>query len=140
MGEVHYWERRFVEDFVIAKRRARYLDFLGNKKNRHKVLDRLNHALDFDPERARLIPSAIRTTNGLLTLLRENGVDGTCHVLADGAEEDGGEMGVEVAVDFLVGHDWGVVLICPPGPIAIYKEEAIGEMYLFGGTTFHQRP
>jgi hypothetical protein len=134
MGEVHYWERRFIEDFVVPKRRDRYLQFLGSKKNRHKALDRLNHTLDFDRERARLIPGAMRTTNGLLTLLKEYNVRDTCHVLADDAEEDGAEMRLEAAVDFLVGHPWGVVLICPPAPVAIYKEEDIGDMYLLGGS------
>ncbi len=48
MAEVSLWEQAFVRAYIVAEKRDRYLAFLKGRKHRRKILDRLNHSLDYD--------------------------------------------------------------------------------------------
>lgn len=133
MADVAFWERKFVELYVVGDKRERYLSFLKGRKHRKKVLERLNHNLDFNQAVATEIPGAERTAGALAELLRRNHVNSTCYLMADGCQADGRELRVELALAEFLSNFWGSVLICPPKPIALYKEEDIGSMYLLGG-------
>lgn len=130
MADVHPWERSFVERFICNERRDRYLTFLKSRKHRGKLLDRLNHSLDYDPALAKELPSGSRTDAGLTTVLRSLHVADTCHLVADGNEFDGRELRLERGVAELLANFLGAVLICPPKPIAVYKEEDPGRLLL----------
>lgn len=130
MAEVSYWEKQFVRRFVVSSRQERYLELLKGPKRRAKFLDELNHNLAYDKAKARVLPPQYKEPEALLSLLASMHVGATCYLLADGNELDGRELRVELAVpEFLFNH-WGAVMICPPKPIAIYKEEDIGDLIL----------
>ena len=129
MADVDFWERRFVEAYVERSTRGRYLEMLKGPKRRQKVLDRLNHNPGFDFSKARDLGSI--DADGLTALLGSLRVEPTGFLMADGSELDGRELRIELAVQELVGTHWGAVLICPPKPIAVYREEAPGSFYLF---------
>ncbi|MEM7146915.1 MAG: hypothetical protein AAF591_17425 [Verrucomicrobiota bacterium] len=130
MPDVAPWERKFVERYVEQSKVDRYLMKLKGRKHRREILDRLNHSLDYRSELATSIPSSERSPQRLLNLLRAERIDDTCHVLADGNENDGRELRIERAVEEIFGNAFGMVLICPPIPIALYKEEDIGDMLI----------
>jgi hypothetical protein len=115
---------------VIKSKRDRYLQFLKGPKHRSKVLERLNHAFDYDPACATILSTAERSQEGLLGLLRRHYVADTCYLMADGNNHDGHSVRLEVGVEKLVGNHWGAILICPPKPIAVYKAEDVGEWVL----------
>ena len=130
MPDVAPWERKFVECYIKRSRVDRYLMKLKGRKRRREILDRLNHSLDYRSELATSIPSPERSPKRLLDLLRAERVADTCHVIADGNANDGRELRIERAVEELFGNFFGMVLICPPIPIALYKEEDIGAMLI----------
>jgi len=130
MADVAHWERQFVEKYIDPSKVDRYLMKLKGRKHRAEITDRLNHALDYRPEFARLIPSSERNQDMLLELLRKKRTADTCYIMADGNENDGRELRLELAIEELLGNAFGMVLICPPIPIALYKEEDIGDMLL----------
>ncbi len=127
------WEERFVRIYVVKAKRDRYIRLLKSKKNRSKILERLNHNLDYDESKARELAPAERGPEALLQLLRTRGVDHRACLMADSSDEDGRSLPLEQAVGALLDCPWGAVLICPPKPIALYKEEDIGRLFLLEG-------
>jgi hypothetical protein len=103
---------------------------LRGRKHRKEINDRLNHSLDYRNVLATAIPPGQRTRKRILEMLKAERVADSCHVMADGNENDGKEPAIEHAVDELFGTAFEIVLICPPIPMALYKEEAIGDMLL----------
>ena len=130
MANIAFWEKRFVEEYIVPEKRDRYLMKLKGPKHRRDILDRLNHVLDFRPETATALSQHQRTSDALFKLLRSHHVTNTCYIMADSTPLDGREMRLELAFEELLGHPFGFVLICPPVPIALYKEEDIGQMFL----------
>jgi hypothetical protein len=134
MAEVAPWEKQFVHEYIVPEKRDRYLTKLKGPKHRQEILNRLNHLLDYRPETATLLSPQQRTTTGVLDLLRQHYVADTCHIMADGNPHDGRELRIELAVEELLGNAFGFIMICPPVPIAVYKQEDIGEMFLLRPT------
>ena len=130
MANVSHWESRMIAEFVRKDKRERYLALLKGGKRRQKVLERLNHRLDYDLDLATELTAAERTHGGLLHLLQGLHVAPTCHLMADGSDLDGKELRIERGVEALLDNHWGGLLICPPKPITIYKEEGAGDMLL----------
>lgn len=129
MADIAYWENRFVDAFVERSVRDRYLAMLKGHKRRQKILDRLNHNPGFDFAKARRL--SFLEVEGLFDLLASLHVYPTGYFMADGSDLDGRELRLELAVQELKRTSWGAVLICPPKPVAIYREESPGAFYLF---------
>ena len=130
MAGVDYWEHQLVTKYVIKPKQERYLTLLKGKKHRQKFLDQLNHKFDLDPRYATELAPAHQSVEGLHSLLRSRYVGSTCYLVADGNENDGREMQLSSGVSTLLGNHWGAILICPPKPIVVYKEEAPGRLVL----------
>jgi hypothetical protein len=130
VADVAYWEARFVKCFVIKEKQDRYLAFLKGKKHRKKITDRLNHQLDFDEAKATRLDSRYKAPPELVSLLRSYHVEPTCFLIADGAEFDGHELRLELGVENALESYWGVVILCPPEPLAIYKAEDPADLIL----------
>lgn len=70
-----------------------------------------------------------RSPAALVTLLRDRGVGPTSYLVV--ADESGRDaLPLEEGVRELLQRFCGAVLICPPHPVAIYKQEGVGEVYL----------
>ncbi|MBI3828808.1 MAG: hypothetical protein HY291_04785 [Planctomycetes bacterium] len=140
MAEVAYWEKLFVEAYIVKSKRERYLAFLKGRKHRKKILERLNHSLDYDESKACLLDAPYRAVDSLISLLRRHYVADTCYLVADGNRFDGRELRLELAVPELLQNSWGALIICPlqgkqllGTPIAVYKEEDPGDVILLSG-------
>ena len=125
MADTSHWEARFVDEFIIASKRERYLGFLKGPKNRKKALERLNHSLDYDPRKSATLP---KDAGRLLAFLIDRDVADTCHFMADAHRDDGKEMRTKDAVEALVESYFGALMICPyrgshTAIIAVYKPE-----------------
>lgn len=131
MAEIDYWEKKFVETYIIPAKVDRYLLKLKNPKHRQDILERLNHTLDFRPELAEVVGQQFQSPFGFLALLESQGVQSNCRVIADTSNLDGTYLGLKDAIFDLFCHGFGYVIICPPLPIALYAEESIGKTYLF---------
>ena len=124
------WEEKFVRAYVVKSKRERYLSHLKSSKHRPKILNRLNHALDYDSRLATNLAKSHRTDQSLIDLLTVRGVSGNCFLMADDQKLDGAELSLEEGVSELTICYDGAVLICPPKPIALYKPEDIGFLIL----------
>jgi hypothetical protein len=127
------WEQQFIRTFTAKHKRERYLGFLSNPKRRDKLIHELNNGLELEPSLATHVPNPERTKSGLLGLLKARGATGSAHVMALQHELDGGDLPLEEAIDVLLTSPWGVLLICPPRPVALYKAEDPGGMTLLCG-------
>lgn len=116
----------FVNMFVVREKRARYAQLLTNARRRTKILDRLNHAFDYDRRFASTVPKHV----DIDSFLRAKGAPDTCHVIADSHALDGKDVSLQVALSELWGHGFGYVLICLPERLAYYQPEAPSEPVL----------
>ena len=131
MADASHWEDAFVRAYIVAEKRDRYLTFLKGPKHRHKILERLNHSLEYDDRHATVLNATHSIPNALTEYLMGRGVDHTmCCLMADGNPADGRSMRLDRAVLELLGNHWGALIICPPTPIAVYKPEDIGDLVL----------
>lgn len=130
MAEVGYWESEFIRRFIVADKQERYLSFLKGRKHRAKFLDELNHNLAYDKTKARILEEKYKEPENLLSLLASMYVDATCHLVADSSNLDGTKLRIELAVPELLNNHFGALMICPPKPVVIYKEEDIGDLIL----------
>ncbi len=110
-------EEAFVLTFVVAERRARYLEFLRNPKRRVEILRRLSHCFDFEPHLA----TPVSRNSNLPLLLRNRGAGDAAHVI--GGRLDGEDLPLEEAVKSATADPNGVVISCIPGRLAIYMQE-----------------
>ena len=131
MPDITHWESHFIDAYIVKRKRDRYHSFLTGAKHRKKLLDRLNHALDYDPSHATRLDPSLRGADALIVFLQQRNVDSNiCCLMADGNANDATAMTLAQAVGELLDNHWGAVIICPPKPIAVYKEEDIGDLIL----------
>ena len=131
MADVPHWEQAFVRAYIVSEKRDRYLNFLKGPKHRQKILERLNHSLDYEAQHATSLDPKYSTPNNLVEYLLGRGVDHTtCCLMADGNPSDGLSMRLDRAVQELLDNQWGALIICPPVPIAVYKAEGIADLMM----------
>ncbi len=124
MAGISYWESILIAHFVLSHKKERYEALLKGRKKRAQFLDLLNHNFAYDPS-TKFEPKGYAQTSGsLLKALDSLGVDSNCYVVADQSEYDGREIKLGTAVEEFWSSQWGMLLICPPKPIVVYKQEA----------------
>jgi hypothetical protein len=121
-------ERSFVEAFVSPPRRSRYLSILETDRGRDKLRRHLAHFPDLDPRFARPVKSG--SSEAIAALLRQRGAPSSCYVLSEDDAIDAQELGLEAALEAILGRGWGTILSCLPGKLAYYEGEDPGERYL----------
>jgi hypothetical protein len=123
-------EEAFVRSFIVAEKQARYIEQLASPKRRRQLLDRLDHALDYDPAFAIRIPPSQQKPASIETLLRKKGAGDICHTISSSSDWDAREMPLAEALELVVGSGMGTVLSCVPGRLAYYEAEDMSERYL----------
>lgn len=117
-------ERAFVESFLYAPRRERFLEALTDRKKRRVFLDEFCHPSwsNFFVARyaARVDPAKDRP--GLIAArLRKLGAPDQCYVI--GERMDGWNLDLDKALNEVVGRSCGVVISCIPGKLAYLESE-----------------
>ena len=130
MAGVDYWEAEFIRRFIVADKQERYLSLLKGRKRRAKFLDELNHNLAYDKTKSRILEAKYKQPKNLLSLLTSMHVAATCYLIADSNSFDGEELTIELAVPEFLNNHFGALMICPPKPVVVYKEEDIGDLIL----------
>lgn len=122
-------EEAFVLAFVVAARRARYLEFLRSPKRRLEILRRLNHCFDFEPALA----TPVSRNFDLALLLRNRGAGNSAHVIGGKDGLDGKDLPLEEAVNSATADPNGIVISCIPGRLALYMQEfPPGDVFVLG--------
>ncbi len=123
------WEAKFVDAFVLKQKRSRYKTFLSNPRKRNKILDRLNHNADLNFDKAIEIKPLIKT---LTKVLEGYKIENYCWMISDHSEFDGQLLPTSQAIELTVDATWATIMICPPKPIAVFREESsLENLFLF---------
>ena len=117
-------ERAFVERFLYAPRRDRFLAQLATPKERRVFLNEFCHPhwSNFLLARyaSRLDPSKDKPAM-IAARLRQLGAPDECHVI--GEQMDGWDLSLDEALEEVVGRSLGVVISCVPGKLAYMESE-----------------
>jgi hypothetical protein len=127
---VNEHEEAFINAFIRRDKRDRYRLLLPKAKRRREILNRLYNGADIDWSHASLIRRSLRNPSDAEKLLRKHGAGPTCFVIADDSELDGCEVPLGEALVHFAEHDWGAVLYCISGRLALYKLESPGDWFL----------
>ena len=116
-------ERGFVETFVPADRRNRFLAALANPKRRAVFNQELHHPTSnflLSKYIEQIVPSQ-HHTRFIAPKLRSLGATDRCWVF--GNDVDGQQMKLEEALDALIGIGSGTIISCIPGKLAFFENE-----------------
>ena len=117
-----------VRTFFDRSRRDRYLRLLeSGSKGRAKFRSALPHLRDLDERFVQPIPTGSQTADAILETLRELGAPSTCYLLSESANVDGRILGLEEALDCVVGMGMGAIISCVPGRLAYFEGEDPGD-------------
>ena len=125
-------ERLTIEAFVIAPKRARYLELISNVRTRKKFIAELDAGLEFDRVKSHPVPTAKQDPKILRDKLESKGAPLTCWVISADADIDGREMKLLEALEIIQGNDCGTLVSCLPGRLAFYSAaDKAGRLLLF---------
>ena len=116
-------EETFVNTFVHKAKRERYIALLSNPKKWKKILEVLNHNFDFDEALATVV--GCHQIQILLSRLEELlSSDEACYLISDDDEIDGKTFPFSQAFALARASNWGTILDCIAGELALYWDEA----------------
>ena len=121
-------EQQFVRAFVLPNRRDRIIHELRIPKKRNAGLEHLTHSEVLDDRYVSPVPEDLQHPEALERLLVAEGASQTlCRVI--GGHHDGLETTLREALETTSADD-DYIVICDPDRVALFRAEAIGEMYL----------
>jgi hypothetical protein len=123
-------EEMFARNFIIPKKRDRYLSLLDTSKGRSKLAHGLNHCGDIDLRYAKLVPVDQQYTDAIEKMLRQKGAPDLCHVMSSNSNIDDEDMLLRRALEETIGMGSGTLLSCIPGKLAYFEFEDAGERYI----------
>ena len=113
-------ERAFVESFLYARRRERFLEALTNPKKRRVFLNEFCH-----PKWSSFVLTRYATpvapSENIEVRLRLMGAPDRCYVM--GWKIDGWDLSLDEALKEMAGSRMGVVISCIPGKLAYLESE-----------------
>jgi len=120
-------EEAFVATFLESAKRARFIQFLSNRRRRAEILEKLNHGLPYLAALAQAVPPECDFPEELERLLKAKGAGPTCHVIANRSKADGRELPLGEALKMVCLHEFGAILSCVPGRLVYYKPQVPGQ-------------
>jgi hypothetical protein len=119
-------EAAFAKAFITSEKRARFIQFLADPRQRKEMLERLSHDLPCMPGFTTVVPGQQDFPSELEKLLKAKGAGPTCHVIAEGLKADGRELPLREALNLVCLNATGAILSCIPGRLAYYKPQSPG--------------
>jgi len=119
-------EAAFVKAFLPSEKRARWVQYLADRRRRGEILSRLSHGFPQLEELGTPVPGEQDFPVELEKLLLLKGAGPICHVMADGLKLDGRDLPLAEALRAICLHPLGAVLSCLPGRLAYYKPRSPG--------------
>lgn len=127
-------EEAFARAFIPSEKRARFVQYLANRRRRPDMLRQLDHHLPYLPQFASLVPADQDFPAELEKRLRALGAGPTCHVMARDLRIDGREVPLREALDQVCLQASGAILSCLPGRLAYYRPAPPGPGIVFQRT------
>ena len=119
-----------IRAFVARERQERLLALLGSERGRTKLRAGLAHFAGLDPRHALPLSGADQSPGAIARGLRDRGAPATCVLLAEDATLDGRELGLDEALQRVVGRGMGAFVSCVPGRLAYFEGEGPHERYI----------
>ena len=123
-------ETAFVQAFIVADKRERYLAKLASHRHRQKFLDRLNHCPDIDFAFATRVSSGEQKAAQIEKILRSHGAPDTCHLISDNSKWDQKDLPLGEALALVCGSSIGTIVSCTPGRLAYYEAEEMSHRFI----------
>jgi len=121
-------EQKFIERFVMKNKRDRYLEFIKNNKNRSKFTQKLAHFQDL---RYELFEEVIGPESQLIKeRIKYLGKLKDCYVISESAKFDQKRLGIDIAIDGVVGCGMGTLIIFGDNEIVYYEAEGPGDRWI----------
>jgi hypothetical protein len=121
--------------FLLPPRAARFKATIGSTKGRAKTnrAGLAHRACDFDPRHATKLSSSLDVPD-IEELLRAAGAPTRCYVLSEHPDLDGRLLDLHEALDSILFDDYGALVSCIPGRLALFSDEAPGDQWLLRRT------
>jgi hypothetical protein len=123
-------ESAIVRAFIKPSRRRRMLTLLETEKGRAKATLLLAHSIELDPRYSSRITGTQRKAPIIAATLTQLGAPIECYAWSELDTVDGRTLGLEEALEEVVGRGFGTFLSCLPGRLAYFEGEAPGERYI----------
>ena len=122
-------EEQFINSFIVAKKRERYLELLSKDKTRGKITRHFDHCADLDDQFVTQIPVNQQNPDEIYKILKKKGAGDTCYIIADNWDLDRKEMNLRTAIDEYYICD-GAFFSCIPGKLVFYSGEEENGRYI----------
>lgn len=135
-GEI--WERRkvmniheelFVKNFIVSRKRERYIELLGNEKTRSKITVYFDHCPDLEDKYKSQIPVNQQNAKDIYRILKNKGAPETCFAISNRDQIDGKELSLRKVIDEYY-FDNSTFISCIPGKLIYYASEEINGCYI----------
>lgn len=113
----------FINSFVIAPKKQRFLEFINSKKGRAKFTVELDHPNFISEIYAGEIPPSDQTPEKIEILLKEKHCPETGYLISSDSELDGLTLPREIALKRIVGNGFGTIISFIPGKLAYFENE-----------------
>jgi len=123
-------EKKFVYSFANRNMVNRYNNLLVSEKKRKKFLEILNHDLYLNLDLSVLLPARGFQVDQLERELTSRGSPPTCYIIADSSKYDGKYVSLCEAMLYVSLHNYGIILSCLPGRLALYKAESPSDILI----------
>ena len=127
-------EELFIKNFIVPRKRERYLEFLSNKKRREEITSNFDHCNDLENKYKNQIPVNRQNAEDVYKILKEKKAPDICYIISYQDEIDGKEMILKkVLVESIFDTPFiytGTFISCIPGKLALYSSEGINGRYI----------
>lgn len=130
---MNFHEEQFVRNFIVPRKRERYLELLAKEKTRYGITSNFDHCDDLEEKyKTQVLPNQ-QNAEDVYKLLKEKNAQETCYILSWDSEIDGREMNLKDALGIIFDTPLihtGSFISCIPGKLVFYSSEDISGRYI----------
>jgi hypothetical protein len=123
-------EKLFVKNFIIPRKRERYLELLGKEKTRDKILDEFRIHWDLVEEFMALVPPNQQFPENVYKILKSKGAPEMCYIISNDWDIDGKELPLTEALEKIVKHGSGTFVSCVAGKLGYFESDEATDRYI----------
>ena len=123
-------EELFVKNFIVLRKRERYLELLGKQKSRNKILNEFRIHWDLVEECMTLVPPNQQFSGDTYKILKSKGAPETCYIISNNWDIDEKELPLKAALEAVVGHGGGTFVSCIAGRLGYFESDEATERFI----------
>ncbi len=126
-------EEQFVRNFIVQRKRERYLELLAKEKTRYRITSNFDHCDDLEEKFKTQVSPNLQNAEAVYQILKEKNSPDTCYILSYDDEIDGKEMNLKKALELIFDTPFihtGIFISCVPGKLVFYSSEEISGRFI----------